>query len=261
MQGLTLGADPEIFVGVNGSVRSIIGKIGGTKKDPLPLPIGDGFAVQEDNVALEFNIPPSGSKDFFNANLDLALNFLAQMVQDKYPDYSFVKESAVSFPENELEDPRSWVFGCDPDYNAWTLTRNPRPKARDKNLRSCGGHVHVGYFGLTDDQKVELVRMMDMRLAVPATIMDNGEARKELYGKRGAFRDKPYGLEYRTLSNFWVFDEKYRVWVYEQTEAALDAVLNGKSATPESERILQAVDFNDKKIAQELIDEYQLEVV
>jgi hypothetical protein len=260
MQGLTLGADPEIFVGVNGEVRSIIGKIGGTKDNPQPLPIGEGFAVQEDNVALEFNIPPSSSKDFFNANLDQALLFLEQLVKDRC-DYSFVKSSAVSFPDAELEDPRSWVFGCDPDYNAWTLQRNPRPKARDKNLRSCGGHVHVGYANLTNEQKIELVRMMDLRLAVPSTLMDNGELRKELYGKGGAFRDKPYGLEYRTLSNYWVFSPKTRVWVYEQTEKALDAVLNGISATPEQERILQAVDNNDKEVAKALVEQYELEVV
>lgn len=259
MQGLTLGADPEIFVGIDGNVRSIIGKIGGTKENPQPLPIGDGFAVQEDNVALEFNIPPSKSADFFDMNLELALDFLGEMVKSR-EGYTFVKQSAVSFPNEELEDHRAWVFGCDPDYNAWTLRKNPRPKAKDKNLRSCGGHVHVGY-ELTKEQKIELVRMMDLRLAVPSTLMDNGELRKELYGKRGAFRDKPYGLEYRTLSNFWVFDKKTRVWVYQQTEKALDAVLKGISATPEDERIRLAVDSNDKEVAKQLVDQYELEVV
>lgn len=259
MEGLMLGADPEVFVGVNGAVRSIIGKVGGTKDNPQPLPIGQGFAVQEDNVALEFNIPPSAGANFFDMNLDLALGFLENMVQSQH-NYSFVKESAVSFPQEELEDPRSWVFGCDPDYNAWTLKRNPRPKAKDKNLRSCGGHVHVGY-ELTDDQKIELVRMMDLRLSVPAVLMDSGELRKQLYGKAGAFRNKPYGLEYRPLSNFWVFDSKTRVWVYQQTEKALDAVLKGISATPEQERILQAVDKNDKEVAKALVEQYELEVV
>lgn len=259
MQGLTLGADPEIFVGEGELVRSIIGKIGGTKENPNPLPIGDGFAVQEDNVALEFNIPPSGSKEAFSNNLQDALQYLETTMKDRY-NYNFVRQSAVSFPDEELEDHRAWVFGCEPDFNAWTLRRNPRPKAKDKKLRSCGGHVHVGY-KLTDDQKIELVRMLDLCLGVPSTLMDNGEARKELYGKRGAFRDKPYGLEYRTLSNFWVFDEKTRLWVYKQTEKALDAVLKGNSATHEDARILEAIDNNNKEVAQQLVNEYQLEVV
>ena len=48
MNNFTIGADPEIFVGDETSVRSIVGKIGGTKEHPLGLPLGEGFAVQED---------------------------------------------------------------------------------------------------------------------------------------------------------------------------------------------------------------------
>jgi hypothetical protein len=254
-----IGADPEIFVGDSQSVRSIIDKIGGTKECPAPLPLGDGFAVQEDNVALEFNIPASSGKDQFVSNISAAMEFLENVVKDRY-GYNFVNQSAVSFPESELIDPRSWVFGCDPDFNAWTLKRNPRPKAKDRNLRSCGGHVHIGC-ELTKDQKIELVRMLDMRLGVPSTLMDQGELRKELYGKAGAFRDKPYGLEYRTLSNYWVFDKKLMGWVYEQVDRSLDAVISGESASSEKDNILAAIDGNNKDIAAMLVGKYSLELV
>lgn len=41
-----IGSDPECFVGNASGVKSIVGRIGGTKDDPQPLPLGDGFAVQ-----------------------------------------------------------------------------------------------------------------------------------------------------------------------------------------------------------------------
>ena len=40
-------------------------------------------------------------------------------------------------------------------------------------------------------------------------------------------RIKEYGVEYRTLSNFWIFSEKTIEWVYEQTRKALEFVKDG----------------------------------
>ena len=138
-----IGADPECFVGNDKGVVSIIGKIGGTKQAPLPLPIGPGFAVQEDNVALEYNIPPSNSKKLFVDNITSAMDFLGETLQDKL-GLHFVKDSAISFPAEELMHPAAKVFGCDPDFNAWNMRVNRKPKSNDPNLRSCGGHIHIG---------------------------------------------------------------------------------------------------------------------
>ena len=112
----TIGADPELFVGNSTGPKSIIGMIGGTKSCPLPLPLGEGFAVQEDNVALEFNIPASGSKAEFVSNMQKATGFLAELVQDLH-GLHFLHDSAILFPETELQDPRALEFGCEPDYN------------------------------------------------------------------------------------------------------------------------------------------------
>lgn len=252
-----IGADPEIFVGDNNGVRSIIDKIGGTKEYPLPLPIGEGFAVQEDNVALEFNVPVSHSKRAFIRNITKATRFLEQAMIDRH-GLHFVKQSAVSFPMEELSDPRSFIFGCDPDFNAWTLAPNPRPTAEDKTLRSCGGHIHVGCL---DVDPVLGVRACDLFLGVPSTLMDTGEKRKQLYGKRGAYRKKPYGFEYRVLSNFWVFDPKLIGWAYDNTKRALESVTAGLSVSDEDEAILDAIDNNNKKAAEYLVKKYDLQVV
>lgn len=252
-----LGCDPEIFVGDDTSVRSIIGKIGGTKAEPLPMPIGDGFAVQEDNVALEFNIPASANRADFIANICKATSFLEQTMKDRY-GLHFVKQSAVSFPESEMYDPAAYMFGCDPDFNAWTGRANHKPKANDPLLRSCGGHVHIGN---TDVDAIAAIKACDLFLGVPSVLMDSGELRKQLYGKAGAFRKKSYGVEYRTLSNFWVFDPKLIGWVHDNVGRALDAVSNGFDFDAEQENIIQAINNNDKQLASMLVDKYGLQVV
>ena len=51
------GCDPEFFLkDKTGKFISAIGLVGGSKEEPKA--IGNGCFVQEDNVAVEFNIPP-----------------------------------------------------------------------------------------------------------------------------------------------------------------------------------------------------------
>lgn len=259
MISFTCGADPEIFVATEDGPKSVIGKVGGTKEQPLPLPIGNGFAVQEDNVAMEFCIPPATSKAEFLQYIKQATGYLEEHVCFPY-NWSFDKRSAISFPEQELNDPRAFVFGCEPDFNAWTGGINPRPRASDKYLRSAGGHVHVGcsHLGV---QPAAVVKALDLFLGVPSILMDQGKLRRKLYGKAGAHRIKPYGVEYRTLSNFWIFEEKYTNWVYDGVERALEAVLIGMDVDCEADSILSAINKNNVKAAEMLVAKYNLDVV
>jgi Phage phiEco32-like COOH.NH2 ligase-type 2 len=261
-----LGADPEIFLqDAAHAYVSAIGKIGGTKEQPKPLPIGDGFAVQEDNVAIEYNIPASDSKHAFTNNINKAMSFLSDTVA--HMGLQFANTSAVSYPMTELMDERALVFGCDPDYNAWRKgKRNPRPKASDPTLRTCGGHVHIGGIDtnpfMSEEDVINFIKHMDLYLGVPSILMDSGELRKQLYGKAGAFRYKPYGCEYRSLSNFWVFDSKLTNWVWDSTALAMNAwKSNAFDIDSDKDLILESINNNNKLMAERLVDKYKLLVV
>lgn len=257
-----LGADPEIFLqDASNAFVSAIGKIGGSKQEPRPLPIGEGFAVQEDNVALEYNIPPADDARHFSNNIEMAMQFLSNEVNKH--GLKFANNCAVSFPEQELMHPMAKVFGCDPDFNAWKNGKpNPRPKAEDKSLRTCGGHVHIGYEFKDDLEIIEFIKHADLFLGVPSVLMDSDDRRRELYGKRGAFRYKPYGAEYRSLSNFWVFRDDHRRWVWDSMQLAMDAWQNKKiDIDSEDKPILQAINKNNHKVAKSLIDKYNLLMV
>jgi hypothetical protein len=226
------------------------------------MPIGDGFAVQEDNVALEYNIPPSNSKELFVDNIAMAMQFIEITLHDSL-GLQFVKDSAISFPDSELQHPAAHIFGCDPDYNAWTGGINRKPRAKDHNLRSCGGHVHIGIAGTqySNLDHAAIIRACDLFLGIPSVMMDKGELRKQLYGKAGAYRSKEYGPEYRTLSNFWIFEKRLTEWVYENTERALDAVQNNMSFDDNAKLIQSTINNNLKPTAERLIDKYNLSVV
>ena len=195
---MRLGADPEVFLqNEQGSLVSAIGLVNADKWNPLQLPhMKKGFTLQEDNVALEYGIPPAQDADEFVKNIQAVMKASLPFIKD----LSFSKLSCAVFPKEELNHPLAHVFGCEPDIDAWTGKENPKPKAPNPNLRSAGGHVHVE---TTKDAR-EVGKRMDLYLGIPSLFMDQGHERRALYGAPGAIRFKPYGLEYRTLSNFWI---------------------------------------------------------
>lgn len=221
----TIGADPEFFIydKVTGKPKSIIGMIGGTKEEPRILKKKEGFAIQEDNVAAEFNIPITHSSEELQDNIKYPINVIQRLLGTDKFGISF--ESAISFNKEELNNDLAWIFGCEPDYDAWGLKINEKPKAEDENLRTAGGHIHVGFDWNNDiNKQIQLVRAMDYYLGVWSVIMDTGDLRKKLYGKAGAFRPKPYGIEYRVLSNFWIFEKELINSVWDLTQRAVNFV-------------------------------------
>jgi hypothetical protein len=249
---MRLGSDPEVFLQDKaGNPISAIGYINADKWNPMQIPdMPDGYTLQEDNVSLEYGIPPAASADEFVQHI----NAVMAKSLDYLPELSFSKLSCIVFPESQMQHPMAHIFGCEPDFNAWTCDVNPKPEPPHPLMRSAGGHIHVE----TKRAPLEVVRNMDLFLGVPSVLMDNGEMRKQLYGKAGAFRAKSYGVEYRTLSNFWIFDEALIRWAWRNTERAVNSNVDVMAI---QDKILDAINNNNKDIANELVKQFELEVV
>lgn len=260
---MKLGCDPEVFLMNNKGLLPVFGLVGGTKDRPRPVEgMAEGFTFQEDNVALEFGIPPAETKEIFCSHV--------KAVQEAFlknnPKLTFSKLSCAIFPKNILDYPQAHMFGCEPDMNAWTGKENVKPNSRNPCLRAAGGHIHVSLpedpKALTEEHNQKgFIQALDFYLAIPSLLMDKDIARRKLYGKAGAYRVKPYGVEYRTLSNFWIFEEKYINWVWDNTARALKSLYDGEdfsAASTDIQRIINTGDVEDAKI---LIQAYDLEVV
>lgn len=259
---ITLGADPEVFLrDFNGKMISAVGKIGGTKEKPIPIPgmgniYRDEFTMQEDNVALEYNIPPAYNIDDFVDYNEMALLALDDMLP---ADLEICIVPSAKFDPDQLNTRQAKRFGCDPDYNAWTGAINPSPKKKT-NLRSCGGHIHLGLDQSMNPLDIEeIVRYMDLFLGVPSILLDFDKNRRQLYGKAGSFRFQSYGLEYRTLSNFWLNDEAVIEWVAKQAfliEQVANNPRNLDLTDPSSnlaKAIVKCINNSDTQAATELV--------
>jgi hypothetical protein len=65
-----------------------------------------------------------------------------------------------------------------------------------------------------------------------------------MYGQAGAFRIKPYGMEYRVLSNAWLQTPELMGWVYDNTIKALSNLMGGGECPPEVRDVINTSDVN-----------------
>jgi len=256
-----VGSDPEVFIrDLNTKEpRSIIGRLGGDKWNTMPIS-SEGHGVLEDNCSAEFNIPPSDNAEDFVKHTRFCMDWINQKMIKEHNSEVF-NAASVIFSDEELEDPAAWVFGCEPDYNAYTGKQNPKPHADEPNLRSAGGHVHIGFKKNPTKQAAQkVIRAADIFLGVPSVLLDDDTRRRELYGKPGAFRYKSYGAEYRTLSNFWVFDDNLIKWVFNQVQT-LVAYAHNKAVPANDEcaaRIQEAINTNNRRLASDIIRDFNI---
>ena len=102
---------------------------------------------------------------------------------------------------------------------------------------------------------------MDVFLGLPSIFLDKDNTRREMYGKAGAFRLCNYGVEYRTLSNFWIKKQTLVTWVFESVQKVIDFLNEGNSIEEaDGEDIQKAINTNDKKLALQIADKYKVTI-
>lgn len=209
-----VGSDSELFLmNSEGKPVPVCGLVGGTKEEPIPVLDKPGFAVQEDNVMLEFNIPPASTAKEFGEDIARMLKHLEGQMEKK--NLRLYPESLTSFSETSLiEFPSAMTFGCLPDLCVWTRSINESASHERMSAmgpdgivshRVAGAHIHVSFTcGGEASRLIEkelMVKALDAFIGVPMTIIStpmDGE-RRAWYGRAGAFRIKDYGIEYRVL--------------------------------------------------------------
>lgn len=237
---VTVGADPEFFLidTKTGEYVSAHDMVPGTKEAPEPLACG---AVQVDGTAVEFNIDPAETVEQFVYNIKRVTEQIRKIIPERY---QFVYQSSVMYNREYFRKlpAKAVELGCNPDYNGYTFRYNPIPNAGTTTMRTGAGHVHVGWevdgvpfkLDTIDDKHIadcgRLARNLDITLGLPSMEFDPDRRRRRLYGKAGAYRPKTYGMEYRTLGNFWLQDDKLMEFVF---NGAVEGVVDYWTKGPE----------------------------
>lgn len=253
-----IGCDPELFLKKNGKPITAIGLVPGDKKHPVKVA---GGAIQRDGLAAEFNTDPVPFTSFanFNGNIVSVIRQLRDVVKAEGGDDVTLDISSWRDFDPEIYDKLSdedKMLGCDPDFNAYTGEVNPPPDA-NTNRRGAAGHLHFGYGENIPvdhpehfDNCCKLAKIFDRTVGMASIIINPDVTRREHYGKAGAFRPKPYGIEYRVPDNSWISSKEKRAFIFETMRQALSFLGTGKEDT-----IIEA--FTDEQI-QSIINPSQL---
>lgn len=212
----SLGCDPEFFFRQNGEVvgsEKFLNKHG--------TQVGSSSSrIIIDGVQGELNPASSTCRESLSSNIG-ACFYELQKISDKNKGVTIDCSRAVEISKEKLMElsEESRKFGCSPSFNIHKNKKAIDIKKVDPEeyrIRAAGGHIHIGkgykndspalYNALTEDHK-RTVYLMDILCGNTCVLIDRDEANKErrkVYGRAGEYRLPDHGLEYRTLSNFWL---------------------------------------------------------
>jgi hypothetical protein len=259
---LKLGADPEFTLKDGDIYVSSEGMLRGSKKEPKS--IGMGCAVQEDCVAVEFNIPPASSSDEFVTYLKYSLDTLREMI-DKNLQFSWIP--VAEFRPEFLMSSQAKQSGCSPDANVWG-DKCKVPKFSGTRYRPFGGHIHFGYDSPVKETSEDIVKLSDLFINVATLKYEDREAaiiRRRMYGRAGSHRIKDYGVEYRSLSSWWLESEEKMKMIFDLSKSVVDiANEDNKELMTEinndRDTIIKAINEHDKMSVDYLTNKYSIAV-
>jgi len=217
-----IGCDPEVFLlNKRGEVMSAEGVVGGTKYVPIWNDEGD-YSLQEDNVMAEIGIKPASNALDFSRRISQALNAITSK------GVGLSLKASEKFLMAALDTSQAKESGCMPDFNCYEKAMNSPIDLAMTDIRYSGGHVHLG-LGSTQDRWMQeydvdkVIMSMYYHVGIPMLKKEGMYNKKGLvqYRRLGNFRVKNYGLEYRTLSNSWIFNESTRKEIFNKSQYAV----------------------------------------
>ncbi len=235
----SLGCDPEMFITNNGQVvgsERLIPKTG--------APSGSGKIIQ-DGVQVEFNVTPETCRVFLGRNIASQFHNLKQRLEASGMKLDLTP--VVLVPDKELAElsENSRLLGCAPSKHQYGEIVDMTLTPGNFNMRSAGGHVHIS----TDRKPEVLVPILDLFLGNTCVLLDRDPMqaqRRQLYGRAGEYRTPKYGIESRTLSNFWLRSYQLMTLVMGLARAANSVVYRGQVAYSAADT--QALKFLQDKI-------------
>lgn len=206
-----LGCDPEFFIMKDGVVvPAYLSNVTGSKETPQKLSVG---AVQIDGMALEFNINPANTLEEWRYNIKTTMKEIEEMISLDCFEIAKCVTNKFSYDTMRQTPSKYKELGCNPDYHACVSEYYMRavPDWLRQSSRHCGGHIHIGW---TQDKDInDQSHILDCQLisTILCDVFNRSKTkgfsgnRRQFYGENCVIRVKPYGMEYRSPDNSWIF--------------------------------------------------------
>lgn len=231
-----MGCDPELFLmdrsgEVVGAERVIpedgIETLSVNEHNRLAPEGRKGIVL--DGVQIELNPKPCHCRALLGNEISAAFKTLKEHLSKTGFQASFAQCVEVSQTELDGLSEKSKLLGCAPSNNLYDLKATIGVNPATYRTRSAGGHLHYGLNGYPGvmAERERAIPLLDILVGNTAVLMDRdpGNAtRRKVYGRAGEYRLPKHGLEYRTLSNFWLRSYPLMSAMLAQSRLALGAL-------------------------------------
>lgn len=265
---MPLGSDPEIFV--ENKKKELIPAFHflGSKEKPNKVneTLGGGWngnkkAIYWDGYQAEFVTTSESCLSYHVDSIYAGLKGVSELakVHDKTARLS--SKTVFDIPEESLKKDKDEhvQFGCMPSYNNYNLS-GIKSDGRVTEYRSAGGHIHFGCGKRSPDRIESIVYALDSILGVACVAMFakfDDPRRRRMYGLAGEYRLPPHGLEYRVLSNAWMFHPLITNFVFDLARKCFnigDAGILDSIWKATKEETIDCINNCDVEKAQEILD-------
>jgi hypothetical protein len=245
------GSDPELFV------SQPVGKV--SKRQAVVasenfIPVkglkahhphhGRLGQITRDGVQVELHPDPSTCRQSFTYYLAGCIAFLRDHLTkhntEHKTNYQLDFRPVIKLSKADLMQmsPDAIKLSCTPSLNAYGHPHIEKDGSKYL-IRSTAGHCHLGTNILKNGGKLTaamLVKILDVLVGNMMVLVDrhpDAALRRKVYGRAGEYRLPKHGLEYRTLSNFWLRHYILVSMVFGQVALAHHiTVLKGQSTVP-----------------------------
>lgn len=251
----TMGCDPELFV------QTPDGVILGSEKVIPPEGISQEYqqtpskytgrtfrTVVRDGVQIELHPQPDTCRARMSNQISDIFRELSKNLGERGLKICFEPVVEVSEEEFATLSHECKEFGCEPSFNYYDKDAAITVDPQEYRIRAAGGHLHFdlqnGEHQSLMKDRTSFVPVLDVLVGNTCVLLDRHPLiaeRRKVYGRAGEYRLPKHGLEYRTLSNFWLTNYRlmsfvfgmsrlaYNLWqtsvLYRETEREIETLL------------------------------------
>lgn len=234
VESCTFGNDVEGFLEEDGRVigaEKVIPPAGLDITDPT-LKYKYGKIVL-DGVQFEFHPLAGLCRQTQGSYVKYALQTLQRHLAAT-PSIKISLKSVVNIDDDVYEklSPAAKLLGCGESLNVYE-DQPPICVPPDFKGRSAGGHIHMGiHNAVIRANPKPFVKALDALVGNTCVLIDReplAAERRMSYGRAGEYRMPAHGVEYRTLSNFWLQDWHLMSFVLGMARLALNVTTQQQS--------------------------------
>jgi hypothetical protein len=261
---VTFGCDPEFFFEKKGQIIGSEKVINLEKGLPVKLDARKNGSCTSntnaskfivDGVQAELNPKPDTCRARLGNEISSCFRTLYETIKSD-PELSINFLPTVKITKEELMslNEKSRVFGCSPSKNSDKKSQNvvALKDPTKYKYRSAGGHIHLGTDSYSNvkcvmKEPARLVQIMDIIVGNTCVLIDRDPGnieRRKVYGRAGEYRTPPHGVEYRTLSNFWLRAYPLMSFVMSLSRVCVNIMASSIPGRDFERELLSMVDMN-----------------